>query len=308
MADRDSSSIGTRLLRPFAQVREGEITTLLLMFAYSFLAMSAYNIIKPVTRGLFISSLGPDNLPWVQFGAGIVIGLIMQGYTRVIAVVPQRWVIPVTQAGMVALLVVFYLLFAGLGDARVPAVGFYLYGLILGILLVSQFWTLANDVYDARQAKRLFGFIGAGTSLGAASGAALTAAIVERIGVNQMLLASAAFLTLCAGIVVLVIRREQGAGRADATKTGEDEGVAASEAVRLLRGSKHLQVISLIIGFGAIGAAIVEQQLNMAAAEAKGAANTGAVTAFLAQIVVYLSLIGFAIQVGLTSRDRKSVV
>ena len=43
-------------------------------------------------------------------------------------------------------------------------------GLMLGILLISQFWTLANDIYDPRQAKRLFGFIGGGASLGGAIG------------------------------------------------------------------------------------------------------------------------------------------
>ena len=76
-----------RLLRPFAQLRDGEVPTALLMFLYSFLAMAGYNMIKPVTRGLFIERLGAENLPWVQFGAGIVIGLIMQAYTRVVAVV-----------------------------------------------------------------------------------------------------------------------------------------------------------------------------------------------------------------------------
>ena len=62
-----------RLLRPLVQFRDGEITTALLMFLYSFLAMAGYNMIKPVTRGLFIEKLGAENLPWVQFGAGIVI-------------------------------------------------------------------------------------------------------------------------------------------------------------------------------------------------------------------------------------------
>jgi ATP/ADP translocase len=79
-----------RLLRPVVQLRDGEATTVLLMFLYSFLAMAGYNMIKPVTRGLFIEKLGAQNLPWIQFGAGIVIGFIMQGYTRVIAAVPRR--------------------------------------------------------------------------------------------------------------------------------------------------------------------------------------------------------------------------
>ena len=33
------------------------------MFAYLFLAMTGYNILKPITRSKFITSLGADNLP-----------------------------------------------------------------------------------------------------------------------------------------------------------------------------------------------------------------------------------------------------
>ena len=40
----------------------------------------------------------------------------------------------------------FYVLFGRLPNNRTVAVGFYLFGLIIGILLISQFWTLANDV------------------------------------------------------------------------------------------------------------------------------------------------------------------
>ena len=63
-------SLLARLLRPIVQLRDGEATTALLMFLYSFLAMTSYNIIKPITRSEFIASLGADNLPYVQFGAG----------------------------------------------------------------------------------------------------------------------------------------------------------------------------------------------------------------------------------------------
>ena len=39
-----------RVLSPVVQFREGELATGLLMFAYSFLAMTAYNVIKPISR------------------------------------------------------------------------------------------------------------------------------------------------------------------------------------------------------------------------------------------------------------------
>ncbi|MGE0043225.1 MAG: Npt1/Npt2 family nucleotide transporter [Vicinamibacterales bacterium] len=302
MTERSTGSLASRLFSPIAQVRDGEALTALLMFAYSFLAMTSYNIVKPITRSQFIGSLGADNLPWVQFAAGVLIGVIMQGYSRAIAVVPRRWVVPVTQAAMVALLVAFWVLFTRVG-AEWVSVAFYLFGLILGILLISQFWTIANDVYDARQAKRLFGLIGGGASLGGATGAGLTTALVEALGQNAMLLVSAAILLACLGIVTWVIAREQRAGQSNAAATGEEERVSGAEALRLLLGSRHLQVIALVIGFAAIGAAIIEQQLNMAAAESKGSAD--AIAAFLAQIILYLSLIGFFIQVVLTSRIHR---
>jgi AAA family ATP:ADP antiporter len=298
-------SLPARLLRPIVQLRDGESTTALLMFLYSFLAMTSYNIIKPITRSEFIASLGADNLPYVQFGAGVLIGFLMQGYTRVMRAVPRRHIIPVTQAGMAALLVLFWFLFTTIGQEWI-AVAFYILGLILAVLLISQFWTLANDVYDPRQAKRIFGFIGGGASLGGASGAAITVYLVENLGAKNMLLVSASIMGACVAIVMFVIRRERSAGTSDAAAAVEEEkGTSGAEAIQLLRSSRHLQVIAMVIAFAAIGAAIVEQQLNMAAAEAKGSTNSDAIAAFLAQITVYLSLIGFVIQVGLTSRIHR---
>ncbi len=143
----------------------------------------------------------------------------MQGYTKAIAVVPRRWTIPVTQGGMAALLLLFWFLFTAVGADWV-AVAFYVLALILGILLISQFWTLANDVYDPRQAKRIFGFIGGGSSLGGATGAGLTRFLVESIGAKNMLLVSAAIMAVCFAIVVFIVRREERAGASDATQDG----------------------------------------------------------------------------------------
>lgn len=88
-----------RLLAPIVDVRKEETAGILLMFAYSFLAMTAYNILKPITRSLFINRLGAEQLPWVVLAAGIAIGFIMQAYRRTVGLVPRRWVIPLAQGG-----------------------------------------------------------------------------------------------------------------------------------------------------------------------------------------------------------------
>jgi AAA family ATP:ADP antiporter len=297
-------SVVARLLRPVVQLRENETGTALLMFLYSFLAMTSYNIIKPLSKSQFISSLGADDVPYVTFGLGVLIGVIMQGYTKLIAGVPRRWMIPVTQVGIAGVLVLFWFLFTFVGADWV-AVAFYVAVSILAILLISQFWTLANDVYDPRQAKRIFGFIGGGASLGGAAGGGLTAFLVETVGTRTMILIGAVVMFLCLAIVIVIVRREGSAGTSDASRTGEEESVSSGEALRLLRSSRHLQIISLVIAFGAIGSAIIDQQVLMAAAESIGAQNSDSIAAFLGLLVVYLSLIGFVIQVTVTSRIHR---
>lgn len=155
---------------------------------------------------------------------------------------------------MIALLVLFWFLFRT-GAAWVT-VAFYLFGLILGVLLISQFWTLANEIYDARQAKRLIGFIGGGASLGGMMGSVILTFFVRRVGTNNLLLVSAAILALCVLAVIAVVARSK-AELKGLAGAGEESGVGGKEALRLLRESKHLQIIAMVIGFAAVGAAII---------------------------------------------------
>ena len=276
------------------------MTGVLLMFAYSFLAMSAWNIVRPLTRSKFINDLGADNLPYVQLAAGILIGVLMHFYTGAIRRLPSRLVIPITQTGIIALLVVFSVLLRT--GAVWATVAFYFAGLILGILLISQFWTLANDLYNARQAKRLFGFIGAGSSLGGALGSQITATVVQQVGSDNLLLVAAAILVVC-----VVIVRAINARHAIGTTTdfaAEERGVGGGEAIAMLRSSRHLRIIALVVGFAAAGAWIIEQQLNMAA-EANREGD--AIAAFLAQVNALMSLSGFVVQITLTSWIHRSM-
>ena len=292
-----------RVFGSIFSIRRDEAATAGLMFVYSFLAMTGYNVLRPITRSKFISALGADNLPYVLLIAGLLIAVLMQGYSRATSLIPRRWAIPSAQLAISAILVVFWFLFAS--DAVWISVAFYVFGLMLGILLISQFWTLANDIYDSREARRVFGIIGGGASLGGASGAAITALTVSRVGSDNLLLVSALAIAACAGIVAAIVRRQPGLGASGAG--GEETGVGGAEAIRLLAQSRHLQLISVVIGFAAIGAAIVDQQLNMAAESMKGADATDAITGFLAKVSFYLSIAGFIVQVALTSQIHRAL-
>jgi AAA family ATP:ADP antiporter len=289
-----------RVLGRVVSVREDEATVALLMFAYSFLAMTAHNILRPVTGSTFIDQLGADNQPFVQLAVGIFSGVLMHWYSNAARWLPRRRVIPITQLALVGLLVVLWAL-QRTGAVWVT-VALYSFGLLFGLFLISQFWTLANELYDARQAKRLFGFIGGGASLGGAVGATLLRVLVYQIGSNNMLLVSAVVLGMCVFIVDAILRRQP-----TLASDGyiEEQGVGGREALRLLAESDHLKIMALVIGCAAAGAAIVQQQLSMAAEATGGDADR--MTAFLAEVTAWVSIGGFIVQVALTSRIHRSM-
>jgi AAA family ATP:ADP antiporter len=289
-----------RVLDKVVALRRGEATTAWLMFAYSFLAMTSYNIVKPVTQSKFIDGLGALYVPLADLAAGVIIGILMQGYLKATGRIARQAIIPVSLVGLAVVLAIFWGLFQT--GAEWVAASFYVFGRLFGILLISQFWTLANDIYDARQARRIFGFIGGGASLGGIAGGSITTFTASAVGTTNLLLVGAAVLILCLVIVVAVTRRQPDTA---VGATGLQEGVGASEAIGLLRQSRHLRLIAAVIGFAAIASVVISQQLYMAAEAAK--TTEGDLTAFLGSITAYLSGVSFIVQVGLTSRVHRSL-
>jgi hypothetical protein len=100
-------SLTNRVVDRLTNTRSGERTVALLMFAYSFLAMTSHNILKPVTRSKFIDQLGSDNLPYVLLVSSVLIGVLMHLYSGAIRRIPRQYVIPLTQTVLVGLLVLF---------------------------------------------------------------------------------------------------------------------------------------------------------------------------------------------------------
>ena len=308
-----------RILRRLVEVRQEETGVLLLMFSYSFLAMTAYNMVQPITRSKFITAHGAENLPYVVLASIVLITLLMQGYSQLGRLIPGRWIIPITQGVMVGLLMLFWALYVDpttQTGTNVGAVGtsamqgwvataLYWFGQIYAILLITQFWTLANIIFDARQAKRLFGFIGAGSSLGGLVGGSLPAFFITQFGSRQLLLISAIVLAGCSLVVIAIVSRARSVDLSGLEAVREEKGVGGLEALRMLRESKHLQIIAIVIGLTSIGAGLVDQQLNMAAQAIKGRDQTDAMTAVLGQVQVYVSGIGFVIQMFLTTRIQR---
>jgi AAA family ATP:ADP antiporter len=64
------------------------------------------------------------------------------------------------------------------------------------LFVTSLFWCFMADVFRSEQAKRLFGFIGVGGTLGSVAGSAATAVLAKSIGDVNLLLVSCVLLEL----------------------------------------------------------------------------------------------------------------
>ena len=65
---------------------------------------------------------------------------------------------------------------------RWTGLAFFIWTTVFALFNTSIFWCLMADVFRSEQAKRVFGFIGVGGTLGSIIGSAATAALAPRIG------------------------------------------------------------------------------------------------------------------------------
>jgi hypothetical protein len=111
------------------------------------------------------------------------------------------------------------------------------------------------------------------------TGSGLTSFIIESVGANTLSLWSALTLIACLLLVSGILGKETKATEL-APAVGEEKGVTVARAFQLLRQSKQVQIIALVIGFGSIGAALIDQQLSMAS---EGLGGEDSIGKFLAQ-------------------------
>src|SRR5882762_2370710 len=97
------------------------------------------------------------------------------------------------QVIFIGCLVAFYVL----AQAHAPiGVAFYLWVGIFNVLVVSNFWSFASDLYTEDQGKRLFAVIGIGASIGAIVGAFVPQLLHRAVGTYTLMLVAAAGLGL----------------------------------------------------------------------------------------------------------------
>ena len=267
-ATRDPrSSSGGRLLaslRLLVDVRSAELASLLLSFVYFFFVMSAWFVLRPI-RDEIAAASGVSKLPYLFMGTLVATLLFNPLFGVLVVRFRVRTFIALTYHFFVGNLLVFYLLMRMSGpNASSPldlwmGRAFYVWTSVFNFFIISIFWSFMADAYTSDQAKRLFGFIGVGGTLGSIVGSGFTAAMASSIGTKNLLLVSALLLEI-AVFVVMRFPRRVFVGTLRVSREREDEerigGSAWGGLTRLLQ-SPYLLAIAAFLTLYILGSTVL---------------------------------------------------
>lgn len=283
-------------LRRFLDLRPGEAQAVGYTFLYVAIAVASFLLAKPIRNGLFLAEFGPYRLVYVYVTVPVVLSLFVPLYQGMAARVGQRHVITLS-------LIFFCLNVIGFwwGFRYHPApwlsAAFYVWVNCYGVIAPVQAWTFANDVFDTRQARRLFGLIGSGASFGAIVGGLLAQFLVRPVGGTVNLLLVLAALILLAAVVVNAgwkVRRRDATPRAV-----RGPRVPLASTLGLIARTRYLRLLAAVVFIVAVVTQWTQFQFNVAAA-ARFANDTDALTRFFGMFNFWMGVAAFLVQILVT--------
>lgn len=223
-------------------IEKEELPRALLSVAYFFCVLCGYYFLRPVREAMGVSR-GMDELRWLFVGTALVSLVLVFAFGGVVARTNRRRFIPIAYLFVIACLVVFsgMLIVDGASgggligtDAETPVaryVGytFFVWLSAINLFVTSVFWAFMVDIFDMRQGKKMFAFIGIGGTLGALIGGWATnvvSGMTESVYLPAgLMLTGAAFFGLAIVVMLALDRLSFPSGHARLTPDGTgDEG------------------------------------------------------------------------------------
>ena len=298
-----------------------EFPPLLWSFLYFFFLLTGYYVLRPVRDAMAAANdpaavfpmamvewfaargiaLGDYQLQALFTGTFLCMLLLQPVYGALVARFPRRMFLPVVYLAFIASLAGFYLAF----QSGMPGRGglFFVWVAVFNLFAVSVFWSFMADIYTDPQAKRLYGFIAAGGTLGGLLGPEITSRLVGDLGVGNMLLVSAGFLALCLVCILRLVpwarARELAAGQ-----TGAEQAMGGGvlEGLRRIGTDPLLRAMAVLMFFGVgVGTLLYNEQNAIVRELTLGnPAAAEQATAFFSKIDKWINWLVLALQVLVT--------
>ena len=193
----------SRWFKALTNIEADEMKATLLSFAFIFLLMLAYNMLKPVRDALAPewSDVELASLWTINF---VFSAIAVSLYGFAISRFKLKNVIPGVYAFFGASFVLFYVGANALSDAVLINKAFYVWLSLFSLFHVSVFWSLMADLFTKTQAPRLFAFIASGASIGTLVGASVTLFLATKIGTLNLMLVAAVILVAIIPLITIL--------------------------------------------------------------------------------------------------------
>jgi ATP:ADP antiporter, AAA family len=208
MSQRNNPSVIAGVFKSLAGVEPHELSAVMLSMLYFFFLFGSYSVIKPV-RDAMGTVYGIKHLNELFLGTFIGTLILAPLYAGMASRLKLSTFLPWVY-GFIALTILgFYTMFSGgKVSARWVAAGFYIWVSVFNMLIISVFWSFMADIFSRTQAKRLFGFIAAGGTIGGIAGPAIATLLAKSVGNNGLMLISAAGFVIT-GLLVKLLAAER---------------------------------------------------------------------------------------------------
>ena len=194
-----------RIVKTATKIEPQELTATLLSFAFVFILMAAYFILRPV-RDAMASDWTDVEVSWLWSMTFVFSLVAVTVYGAVVSNVRFQSLVPGVYAFFALSFFMFYAGATYVVDAVPVDKAFYVWLSVFSLFHVSVFWSFMSDLWNREQAPRLFGFIATGASVGAIVGPLITALLVERVGAENLMLVSATMLLIPIPIILTLAR------------------------------------------------------------------------------------------------------
>lgn len=289
-----------------------ELGRALPLFTYLFLTMAGSVASKAARDAMFLDRFPATSLPYVDIAVAVLVGVLAGVYIRLGGRTNLRNVQIASLLTFAVTALAFWwsassaegqdaagVFFTSPEDSGLLFALLYVWVGALSVLIPTQVWTLANFVMTTREAKRSFGFIGAGAILGWIVGGAATREIVNRFGTADTLLWVAISLVISAGLVWEIWQhRPAHVGDHDTGQPRPEGGLWTSFG--LVRRSPYLTAIASVVWLAAFVTTIAGWQFKAIAKENIPATDDLAV--FFGTFNVIAGVVALILQVLFTGR------
>jgi AAA family ATP:ADP antiporter len=224
-----SSGRITNTLQRFFDVRDHEVRALLLSAAYFFCMLLAYYVLRPIRDEAAVAG-GVRNLPWMFTGTLVLMLLVNPPFAALVVRFSRVRFVSITYRFFMLNLVIFFFLLRETTGSDQLWVGraFYWWLSVFNLFVVSIFWAFMADVFRTEQSKRLFGFIAAGGTLGAATGSTITGVLAQFTSPAYLMLASVVLLEIGVQIVKALSRHFESLQRRDDFDRSQEQPIGGS--------------------------------------------------------------------------------